>query len=113
MPHFYGNKLAFEQKKKMETYILKIITRIYMSKQPAETLQKCGYFDCLIRTIETSDTIEDTYVDILYYFSTSIPSFLNKRAFIAVIRILIKKFQNKDIMVKSLKIVKNLSSYNF
>lgn len=32
MPHFYGNKTAAEQMKKMETYILKIITRIYHSK---------------------------------------------------------------------------------
>lgn len=33
MPHFYGNKLAAEQKKKMETYIFKIVTRIFHSKQ--------------------------------------------------------------------------------
>ena len=62
MPHFYGNKLAAEQKKKMEAYILKIITRIYHSKQAKELILKSGYLDCLIKTIETSDNIEDAYI---------------------------------------------------
>ena len=57
MPHFYGNKLAAEQNKKMETYILKIITRISNSKQSKELILKSGYLDCLIRTIETAEVI--------------------------------------------------------
>jgi len=57
MPHFYGNKLATEQNKKMETYIQKIITRIYLSRPNKDLILKSGYLDCLIRTIETTDNI--------------------------------------------------------
>lgn len=51
MPHFYGNKTAAEQSKKMQTYILKIISRIYHSKPDRYTILKSGYLDCLVRTI--------------------------------------------------------------
>ena len=51
MPHFYGNKIAAEQNKKMQTYILKIVSRIYHSKPDRETILQSGYLDCLIRTI--------------------------------------------------------------
>lgn len=51
MPHFYGNKMAAEQHKKMQTYILKIISRVYHSKPDKETILKSGYLDCLVRTV--------------------------------------------------------------
>ncbi|CAM6000709.1 unnamed protein product [Sphagnum balticum] len=51
LPHFSGNKLAAEQNKKMETYTLKIISRIYHAKQQKNLILKSGYLDCLIRTI--------------------------------------------------------------
>lgn len=54
--------MATEQNKKMETYILKIITRIYHSKPDKEVILKSGYLDCLIRTIETAENIEDSYI---------------------------------------------------
>jgi hypothetical protein len=69
MPTFYGNTVAVEQKKKMETYILKILTRIYHSKQDIKLIHKSGYLDCLVRTIETIDNLEDSYIDILLYYS--------------------------------------------
>lgn len=95
MPHFYGNKLAAEQKKKMETYILKIITRIYHSKQSRELILHSGYLDCLLTTIETSDVIEDAYIEILCAYSENLPSFLNKRAFLCLLRIIARKIVNK------------------
>lgn len=111
MPHFYGNKLATEQNKKMETYIQKIITRIYLSKQNKDLILKSGYLDCLIRTIETTENIEDAYIEILYHFSEYMPSFLNKRSFICLIRVLTKKIQNKEVTNKCLRTIKNLSTF--
>lgn len=94
----------------METYILKIITRIYHSKQPKELILKSGYLDCLIKTIETSDNIEDAYIEILYVYSEYLPSFLNKRAFLCLVRIISKKLQNKDAVNRCFRIIRNLSN---
>lgn len=114
MPNFCGNKLAAEQSKKMETYVFKIITRIYHSKQPIILILKSGYLDCLVRTIETTENLEDSYIDILLFYSQHLPSFLNKRAFMCLIRVLTRKHQNKEVVEKSLQIFKTLlnSSYD-
>jgi hypothetical protein len=79
----------------MQAYILKIISRVYHSKPDKETILKSGYLDCLVRTVETSDTIEDTYIELLYFYSDTIPTFLNKRAFLCLIRALGKKIGSK------------------
>lgn len=110
MPHFYNNRLAAEQNKKMETYVLKILTRIYHSKQNKQLILKSGYLDCLIRTIETTENIQDSYIEILYSYSEYMPSFLNKRAFICLIRVLTRKIQNKEVTNKCLRTIKNLSN---
>jgi hypothetical protein len=72
---------------------------------------KSGYLDCLIRTIETSENIEDSYIEILYQYSEIIPSFLNKRAFICLIKVLTRKLQVKDVAIKCLVTIKKLSSF--
>lgn len=51
MPTFYGNRLEKEQSRKMETYVFKILTRIYNSRQSIALILKSGYLDCLVRTI--------------------------------------------------------------
>lgn len=39
------------------------------------------------------------------------PNFLNKRAFISLIRILTKKINTKEIIIKCLRAIKKLSSF--
>jgi hypothetical protein len=79
----------------METYILKVLTRIYNSKPDKEVIIKSGYLDCLIRTLETADNIEESYIEILYFYSEIMPNFLNKRAFICLIKVLTRKINVK------------------
>lgn len=93
----------------MQTYILKIISRVYHSKPDKDTLLKSGYLDCLVRTVETNENVEDTYVDLLYFYADIMPSFLNKRAFNCLIRILGNRIGSKDIINKCLKAIKKLS----
>ena len=69
MPHFYGNKMAVEQNKKMQTYILKIISRIYHAKPDKETIVQSGYLDCLVRSVESNEVIDDAYIDLLYIYA--------------------------------------------
>jgi hypothetical protein len=112
MPHFYENRKDTEQHKKMQSYILKILIRIYSSKPEREALLKSGYLDCLIRTIETSDNIEDTYIELLCFYSEMMPNFLNKRAFVCLLKMLTKKvYNNKEITLKCLRAIKKLSSF--
>jgi hypothetical protein len=43
-------------------YINKILMRIDASHPSLELLLKSGYLDCLVRTIETADNLEDIYI---------------------------------------------------
>lgn len=52
LPHFFGCKTEGDLSKKMETYIMKIMSRIYHSKIDKDTLIKSGYLDCLVTMIE-------------------------------------------------------------
>lgn len=65
----------------------------------------------MIRTIETTENIEDSYIEILYQYSEIMPIFLNKRAFISLIKVLTRKINVKDVVNKCLKTIKNLSSF--
>ena len=64
----------------------------------------------LLRTIETSDVIEDAYVEILYAYSENLPSFLNKRAFICLLRIIARKIANREAVGRCFRIIKSLSN---
>ena len=74
-------------------------------------LLQSGYLDCLVRSIETSEVIEDAYIDLIYYYSEMMPNFLNKRTFLCLIKILTKKIASKDIIAKCLRAIKKLSSF--
>jgi hypothetical protein len=61
--------LAVYRNQKIETYINKILLRIFAKKPDIKTLLKSGYLDCLIKTIEINEQIDDSYVDILLHYS--------------------------------------------
>lgn len=81
--------------KKMEMYINKILVRIHNSKPALSLVLKSGYLDCLVRTIETADNLEDVYIEILGSYAKGLPNFINKRAFMCLIRVLTRKIKSK------------------
>lgn len=103
-----------ETSKKIETYIFKIITRIYHSKPkpPLDQILKSGFLDCLVRLIEMTD-VDEKILDILFHYSPHIPNFLNKRAFSSMIKILTIKVNDKEILVKCLQSLKNILSFSY
>ena len=94
--------------KKMEMYISKILVRIHNSKPSIGLVLKSGYLDCLVRTIETADNLEDIYIEILGSYAKGLPNFLNKRAFMCLIRVLTRRLKSKETVEKCLKIFKTL-----
>ena len=94
--------------KKLETYINKVLVRVYNSQQPIQLILKSGYLDCLVRAMEISENVDDVHVDIMLYYSKSFPTFLNKRAFMCLIRVLTEKPTSKELIEKSIKIFKIL-----
>ena len=96
--------------KKLESYISKSISRICSSNQPIELILKSGYLDCLVRLMEVSEAIEDSHIDIMLFYAKSLPNFLNKRAFMCLIRVLTNKPVNKELIEKSIRIFKILLS---
>jgi hypothetical protein len=76
-------------------YINKILIRIYNNKPDLKTILKSGYIDCLIKTIEIKDKIDDTYLDILNFYCQEIPNYLNHRAFLNLVKLLTTKQNQK------------------
>jgi hypothetical protein len=73
---------------KIQAYVSKILLRIYSSKPETKLLLSSGYLDCIIKTIEIADKLEDIYVDILLRYGEHIPNYLNNRTFMNLVKLL-------------------------
>lgn len=87
--------LSVYKNEKIDTYINKIILRIFARKPDIKLILKSGYLDCLIKTIEINDKIDDSYIDILFFYCQYIPNYLNHRAFFNLIKLLTTKQNQK------------------
>jgi hypothetical protein len=96
----------------MEGYILKILTRVYQCKPELQLVLKSGYLDCLVRTIEMIE-VEDSHLEILFFYSSHLPNFLNKRAFSCLINILMKKVDSQVMIGKCIVSFKNLLTFSY
>ena len=59
VPNLYIGIMTEEQSKRLETYVLKILTRIHSFKPDINLVLKSGYLDCLVRIIELTDVEDD------------------------------------------------------
>ena len=98
--------LPVYQNNKIEGYVGKILFRIYAAAPETKLLLKSGYLDCLIKTIEIVQVLENAYIDILLHYSKFIPNYLNNRTFFNLVRLLTSKSEEKEIVEKCLKIFK-------
>ena len=105
-------KESSEDCKKIEVYIVKAVTRIHQSSPSIEAVLKSGFLDCLVRMIEVAD-VNEFFLDIMFHYSPFIPTFLNKRAFKSMIKVLTIKVNNKDILPKCIQSLKSILSFSY
>lgn len=77
---------------KIEAYINKILHRIFNQRPPIKQILKCGYLECLLKSVDNSpQNVEDTFIDIMLHYSQHFPSYLSSKAFFALVKFLIIK----------------------
>lgn len=96
----------------MEGYVLKTLSRIHQCKPAIELVLKSGLLDCLVRTIELCEA-EDSHLEILFFYSSHLPNFLNKRAFSCLIKVLIRKVDSKVMIGKCIVSFKNILTFSY
>ena len=95
--------LPVYRNQKIENYVAKVLFRIYSAEPEMKLILKSGFLDCLIKMIEVTENLENTYIDILLSYSKNVPNYLNNRAFFAIIRLLSSKYEDKNIVEKGLR----------
>ena len=81
---------------KIETYVNKILMRIFNKKPPVKQIIKCGYLDCLLKSVDNSPAnVEDSFIDIMLHYSQYFPTYLSTRAFLSLIKFMTIKETNK------------------
>lgn len=102
--------LPVYRNQKIDTYINKILLRIFARKPDIKIILKSGYLDCLIKTIEINDQIDDGYIDILLHYASSIPNYLNHRTFFVLVKVLTTKINQKETIDKCFKVIRAIFS---
>ena len=97
LPHLRVGSMHDDEASKIEGYAIKSIFRLYQAKPELGLILKSGFMDCVIRIVETIK-VEDNFLDILFSFAKHLPTFLNKRAFSCLIKVLAQRTANKYIV---------------
>lgn len=100
--------LSVYHNEKINTYINKIIIRIFARKPDIKQILKSGYLDCLMKAIEMNEQVDDQYIDILLFYCQHIPNYLNHRAFFNLVKVLTTKQNQKEIVDKCLKVIRTI-----
>lgn len=102
--------LSVYRNQKIDTYINKIVIRIFQRKPDLKLVLKSGYLDCLIKSIEISTEVDDNYIDILLYYCQYIPNYLNHRAFFNIVKVLTSKQNQRETVEKCFKVIRAIFS---
>lgn len=95
---------------KICTYINKAIVRIYLRRPDVKLVMKSGYLDCLMKALEMSDQVDDSFIDIMLHYCQYIPSYLQHRAFFNLVKLLTTKQNHRETVEKCLKIIRIIFS---
>ena len=86
--------------------------RLHQAKPELGLILKSGFMDCVIRIVETIK-VEDNFLDIMFVHAKHLPTFLNKRAFSCLIKVLAQRTHHKYIVEKCIKGFRDILNFSY